>query len=132
MSSPIVITANAFVSRWFVKPEKREEFVTTFDALWRGAADQMGQVTNFVYYGWGRDPNEFVAIESWKTEEIVNQVRQSEGFKEAVSKLMLCCSKPMAMEIYSPWVGGDRSVFDQYPPGPSKVHPKAGHGAVFV
>ena len=132
MPSPIIIHANAFVSRWKIKPEHRDEFIKQFNELWQGAAEQMGEVTNFVFYGWGRDPNEFVAIESWKSEEIVGAVRASDGFKEAVSRLMACCSAPMVMEIYSPWEGA-RSVFDLYPVGPSKVHPRAGEiGGVFV
>ncbi|GLR65449.1 hypothetical protein GCM10010909_01270 [Acidocella aquatica] len=132
MPAPIVTHANAFVSRWSVKPEKREEFIAAFNALWQGAADQMAEVTNFVFYGWGRDENEFVAIESWKSEEIVAMVRQSEGFKTAVTHLLSCSSKPMVMEVYSPWEGA-RSVFDIYPAGPSQVHPASGAiNAVFV
>ena len=132
MGSPIVIHANAFVSRWFVKPERRDDFIKAFNGLWSGHAEQMGEVTNFVFYGWGRDPNEFVAIESWKSEEIVNAVRQTELFKVAVANLMSMCSKQMVMEVYSPWEG-DRSVFDLYPAGQSKVHPRSGDiDAVFV
>ncbi|MCB5945635.1 putative quinol monooxygenase [Acidocella sp. KAb 2-4] len=123
MSAPIVINAPAFVSRWYVKPERREDFVGLFNLLWQSAADQMKEVTNFVFYGWGRDPNEFVAIESWKSEEIVAAVRQTEGFRTTVAQLLSYCSKPMVMEAYSPWEGG-REVFDLYPAGLSKVHPQ--------
>jgi quinol monooxygenase YgiN len=115
-----------------VRPERREEFIAIFNSLWQGSTDIMAEVTNFVFYGWGRDPNEFVAMESWKSKDAVEAVRQSEGFKVAVARLLACCSKAMVMELYSPWEG-PRDVFDAYPAGPSAVHPKAGEiGAVFV
>lgn len=123
MSAPIVTKATAFLSRWYVKPEHRDEFINLFNALWQGAAEQMKEVTNFVFYGWGRDPNEFVAIESWKSEEIVAAVREAEGFRTTVAQLLSYCSRSMVMEAYSPWEGG-REVFDLYPTGFSKVHPQ--------
>lgn len=125
MTAPIVTTANAFVSRWYVRPEQRADFVALFNQLWQGAAAQMGEVTNFVFYGWGRDPNEFVAIESWKSEDIVALVRESEGFKVTVAQLLSYCSQPMQMDAYSPW-DGDREVFGIYPAGRSQVHPSSG------
>jgi quinol monooxygenase YgiN len=133
MPGPIVISADAFVSTWTVQPERRAEFITLFNALWQGEAAQMAEVTNFVFYGWGRNPNEFVAIESWKSNDIVTAVRASDGFKTAVAALLDCCSKPMTMNLFSPWEGGDRSVFKHYPAGPSTVHPKGAEvGAVFL
>jgi quinol monooxygenase YgiN len=129
---PIVTHGDAFVSRWTVRPEKRADFITQFNALWRDNTEIMNEVTNFVFYGWGRNPDEFVAIESWKSNEAVAAMRQSEGFKIAVAALMTCCSAPMVMELYSPWEGG-REVFETYPVGDSQVHPRAGAiHAVFV
>ena len=125
MPAPICIHTNAFVSRWFIKPENRQEFIDSFNALWKGAEAQMAEMTNFVFYGWGRDENEMVAIESWVSEDIVAALRQSEGFIAAVTHLMSLCAKPMVMEVYSPWEGA-RSVFDLYPAGDSKVHPASG------
>jgi len=123
MSAPIIIHGNAFVSHWYVKPERRDDFIKLFNALWQGAEEQMGVLTNFVFYGWGRDPNEFVAIESWKSEEIVSEVRKSDGFKTTLLQLYDCCSKPMLMDAYSPWEGS-RELFSLFPAGPSTVHPR--------
>jgi len=131
MPSPIITHADAFISRWTVKPEMRDDFIAQFNALWQGNTEIMGEVTNFVFYGWGRDENEFVAIESWKSNQAVSAMRQSDGFKTAVAALLACCSAPMVMELYSPWEGG-REVFTTYPVGESAVHPTAGEiGAVF-
>jgi quinol monooxygenase YgiN len=132
MSAPIVIDANVFVSRWFVAPAHRDEFIRQFNILWQADVDGLKQATNFIFYGWGRDPNEFVAIESWKDEAAVAALRQSEGFKIAVSSLMACCDRSMEMQIYN-GMQAPRDLFQTYPAGPSTVHPTAGDiGAVFL
>ncbi len=48
---PIVTHADAFVSRWTVKPERRAAFITQFNALWQDNTAIMNEVTNFVFYG---------------------------------------------------------------------------------
>lgn len=132
MSDPIVIHANAFVSRWFVRPEKRDEFIRLFNQLWQADKDGLRQAVNFVFYGWGRDQNEMVAIESWKDEAVVAALRETDFFKQAVSELMACCSRPMEMQLYS-GLEASRDIFSVYPAGASTVHPKAGDiGAVFL
>jgi quinol monooxygenase YgiN len=131
MSESIVINANAFVSRWFLLPEKRDEFIRLFNQLWQADVEALKQATHFVFYGWGRDPNEFVAIESWKSEEIVGELRKSDFFQQSVSGLMACCSRPMEMQIFN-GMEGSRELFDLYPKGPSVVHPTSGSiNAVF-
>ena len=71
MTTSIVIDANTFVSRWFIRPERRDEFIRLFNQLWQADVEGLKQATYFVFYGWGRDANEFVAIESWKNEAAV-------------------------------------------------------------
>jgi quinol monooxygenase YgiN len=117
--------ASLFVSRWFIAPEKRDEFMGIMNALIEASGEVLKEQTTLLFYGWGRDPNEFVAIESWRSEEAVNAVRGSEGFKQAVTALMGCCNKPMQMEVFTD-LGNDRSVFDLYPAGKSRGHPEAG------
>ncbi len=132
MAAPIVIDANVFVSRWFVSPAQRDEFIRQFNLLWQADVDGLKQATHFIFYGWGRDPNEFVAIESWKDEAVVAALRQSDGFKLAVSALMACCDRSMEMQLYS-GMQAPRDVFADYPIGPSTVHPTSGDiGAVFL
>jgi quinol monooxygenase YgiN len=132
MAAPIVIDANVFVSRWFVAPAHRDEFIRQFNLLWQANVDGLKQATNFIFYGWGRDPNEFVAIESWKDEATVAALRQSEDFKTAVASLMACCDRSMEMQLYS-GMQAPRDVFASYQVGPSSVHPTSGAiGAVFL
>jgi quinol monooxygenase YgiN len=129
---PIFIQADAFVSRFHVRPERREAFLDIFNALWKADIPGLQAVTNFVFYGWGRDPNEFVAIESWKDQAAMDEVRKSPFFQEQVTRLLDCCDRPMEMQLFSGMEGG-RAVFDQFPAGASKVHPRAGEiGAVFL
>jgi quinol monooxygenase YgiN len=118
--------ASLFISRWKLKPECRQQFEAIMDGLIEASGEVLKAETTVMFYGWGRDENEFVAIESWRSEEVVNAVRQSDGFKQALSAMMECCSAPMEMEVFAD-KGNDRSVFDQYPKGKSKVHPEVGN-----
>lgn len=132
MSDPIVIGANAFVSRWFIRPERREEFIRLFNQLWRADIEGLRKAVNFVFYGWGRNANEFVAIESWKDEAAVAALRQTEFFQQAVTGLLACCERPMEMQLFT-GLDAPRDLFATYPAGPSTVHPQAGAiGAVFL
>lgn len=125
MASSIVTKENVFVSRFTVDPKRKPEFSAIFDALREGTRPVLDVETNFVFYGWGRDDKEFVAIESWKSDAVVAQLRATPEFQKAVSALLACCAAPMTMELFS-GVDGGRQVFDLHPPGPSLVHPVAG------
>lgn len=119
---PIVIDASAFICVFTVDPAKREQFTELFEDLWTRSIDTMKRDTNFVYYGWGRDPNLFYAVESWKSEEATNAVRADPFFQKRVGELIDCCSAPMQLTILS-GMRSDRSVFDLYPTGRSEFHP---------
>ena len=117
--------ASLFISRYRLKPEKRDDFVRTLKAMYEGGREFIEQQTNFCFYGFGRDPDEFVAIESWKSEDVVNALRATEQFKQGFAALMSCASAPMEMEVFRDW-NDDASVFDVYPRGESRVHPRVG------
>lgn len=130
---PIVIHANAFVSRYHIAPGQRDEFVARFNALWRADIPGLQAITNFVFYGFGRDENEFVALESWKDEAAIVAVRETQGFKDAVAGLLELCDRPMEMQLYSGLEAPSRDLFEAYPAGPSAVHPRSGEiGAIFL
>ncbi|MEO0030452.1 MAG: hypothetical protein RIS94_210 [Pseudomonadota bacterium] len=132
MESRIHTKPNLFISRWSVDPAKRDRFLEIWDGLWRGHAELIEMVTHLVYYGWGRDPNQFVAIESYRDESVVGEIRKSEAFRTAVAGMLDCCDAPMTMELLS-GMEGDRSVFADNPAGPSTVHPSGErHGVVFL
>ncbi|MGK2908221.1 MAG: putative quinol monooxygenase [Sphingobium sp.] len=132
MESRIHTTPNLFISRWTIDPDKREAFLAIWDGLWRAHAGAIEVMTHFVYYGWGRDPNQLVVMESYRDEAVVTELRKDEGFKQAVRAMLDCCSAPMTMELLS-GLDGDRSIFDLYPAGPSAVHPlDAGQQTVFL
>jgi quinol monooxygenase YgiN len=122
MYKNIFLRENAFICKFTIRPERRDEFLRVLNALWKSFVDVMERDTNFMYYGWGRDPNELFIIESWKDERATNAVRAELRFKKAVAELLDCCSAPMTMQLLS-GLDGDRSIFDQYPAGPSAHHP---------
>jgi len=124
--------SSVFISRYRLKPEKRDEFVRALKAMYEGGREFIAKETNFVFYGFGRDPNEFVAIESWKSEAVVNGLRGSEEFKQGFAVLMSCAAAPMEMEVLRNWED-DASVFTIYPRGVSQVHPGVGDQAtIFI
>jgi len=117
--------ASVFISRYQLKPEKRDEFVRTLKSMYEAGREFIKKETNFVFYGFGRDPNEFVAIESWKSEAVVNALRASDDFKKAFAALMSCASAPMEIELFRDW-DDDASLFEVYPRGDSRLHPTVG------
>lgn len=130
MTAPLITEGDCFISRFTLKPERRDEFVAMFGGLVGNFRAAMGDTTHFVFYGWSR-ANEFIAIESWKSPEIVAAVRDDPGFVDLLSKLLDCCSKPMEMEVFNA-MNSDRSIFTLHPAGKSTVHPDIGVGAVFI
>ena len=123
--------ANLFISRWQIKPSKREEFLKIFGELHTAAQDLLERETTAYHYGWSRNENEFVAIEAWKNEATVAALRQSPQFKDVFDRMMACSSAPMKMELIND-LSGDRSIFAAHPAGKSTVHPDAGYGTIFI
>ena len=130
MNAPLITEGDCFISRFTLKPERREEFIAMFNGLVENFRDAMGETTNFVFYGWSR-PGEFIAIESWKSPAIVATVRADPGFVDLVTQLLDCCSMPMEMEVFNA-LNSDGSIFALHPEGKSTVHPDVGVGAVFI
>lgn len=122
MYQKIFLESNAFICKFTIKPDRREEFLKTLNDLWKSFVDVMERDTNFMFYGWGRNPNELFIIESWKDERATNAVRGEPRFKEAVAVLIECSAAPMTLQLLS-GLEGDRSIFDMYPAGPSEHHP---------
>jgi quinol monooxygenase YgiN len=122
MSGDIITQSNLFVSRWTIRPDKREAFLAIFNPLWRNSIDFMQENANFVFYGFGRDPNVMVAVESYKDEAAVTAIRETPRFKELVAQLLDLCSEPMTMELFSGLEMGPE-IFEMYPAGQSTVHP---------
>ena len=125
MPGVVTITNSCFVARFHPKPDKREEFVAIFDALWRGGLDFMNAQCNFVFYGWDRTDRWFYTIESYKDEELLTGLRQSDLFQDTVRTLLSLCDCDMEFQLLR-GLETDHSIFDRYPAGPSTVHPRAG------
>ncbi|SEJ18268.1 Quinol monooxygenase YgiN [Sphingobium sp. AP50] len=123
MTGIIVTQSNIFISRYPIKPGKRDAFLAIFNPLWQNATAFMQENANFVFYGFGRDPNVMVAIESYKNEEAVNAIRKTDAFKQLVSQMLDLCSGPMTMELFNGLEMGP-DIFDVYAQGKSTVHPQ--------
>ena len=132
MSGDVITKSNIFVSKYKIKPGHRDDFLAIFNPLWQNSTDFMKENANFVFYGFGRDPNLLVAIESYKNEDAVTAIRKTDAFKDLVSKMLDLCSEPMTMELFS-GLEIDPAIFELYPAGPSAVHPQtAENHAVFL
>ena len=123
MSTRWVRDANCFLSRFTVDPSRRQEFLKAFDELARNAEAWYDEGCNFAFHGWGRNPNEFVAVASWKFEDFVNKMRRQPSYIETQRRMLECSTEAMRMEQFS-GMNRDRSVFDIYPAGSSQVHAK--------
>jgi quinol monooxygenase YgiN len=115
--------ANCFISRFTVDPRRRDEFLTALEELASNAESWYEEGCHFAFHGWARNPNQWVAIASWKSEEFVNKMRQEPWYKDTQQRMLECSSEAMIMEQIS-GMNCDRSVFDQYPAGSSQVHMK--------
>jgi quinol monooxygenase YgiN len=115
--------ANCFLSRFTVDPARRDDFIAALEELARNAEPWYEEGCNFAFHGWARDPNQWVAIASWKSEDFVNRMRQTDWYKDTQQRMLECSSEAMVMEQFS-GMNVDRSVFEQYPAGSSQVHMK--------
>lgn len=114
--------ANLFISRWKLHPERRDEFRQIMDGLVNASKDLIESEITIFFHGWGRDENEFVAIESWRSEGAVKSLRETPEFQATMERLMACCREPMEMELFTD-DQNDREIFELYPAGVSQVHP---------
>lgn len=127
-----VQNANCFLSRYTVEPDRRAEFVAALNELLEFAGPWYEEGCNFAFHGWARNPNQWVAIASWKSEEILARLRETPEFQDITVRMLDCCSEAMTMEEFS-GMKADRSVFDMYPPGRSEVHlPSGAKDVVFL
>ena len=122
---PIVTTGTVFIARFKLNPERMEEFLRVHAEILDKSGSFMSTEAHFIFYGWGREPNEWVAVECWKREETLNALRAHPEFTGSVRKLLACCAAPIEITLY---VGmeSERALFGQYPPGISELHPRLG------
>lgn len=131
MPGVVTITDSAFLARFHVKPDKRDEFLAIFDKLWRESLDFMNAQCHFVFYGWDRSDGWFYTIESYKDEDMLDALRQSDVFQATVRTLLGLCDRPMELQLLR-GMDNDRSIFAKYPVGPSAVHPSADDIGVLI
>lgn len=124
--------ANCFLARYKVDPRRRAEFLDVLDQMFACAKPWYDDHANFAFHGWARDPDTWVVIASWKSEEILEALRNDAEWQRLSVRMLECCSEPMVFEQFS-GMKVDRSVFDQYPAGASTVHPGSDKvGAIVV
>jgi quinol monooxygenase YgiN len=117
--------SNCFISRFTVDPKHRSEFLAALDELAKNAGPWYDEGCNFAFHGWARNPNQWVAIASWRSEEQLNRMRQTPWFKSTQVRMLACCTEAMVMEQFN-GMEKDRSVFQEYPAGKSQVHLPSG------
>ena len=114
---------NCFISRFTVDPARREEFIAALDELCSHAEAWYEEGCNFAFQGWARNPNEWIAVASWKDEDYLNRMRANEWFLDCQGRMLDCCVDKMVMENIA-GMEENRLVFDVQPAGSSKVHMK--------
>lgn len=129
---PIFIHQVCVISTFHVIPDMREAFLEALNATWTADIDRVRANYNFAFFGWGRDPNEFVCIECMKDLQHLDTWRAARESAEPFAAIVRCCEGPMELEIFT-GMERARDYFDRFPVGPSSVHPTGeGYGATFL
>jgi quinol monooxygenase YgiN len=125
MHMAIVTTGTTFIARFKLNPARIPDFLRAHQEIQDKSGSFMHAEAHFIFYGWGREENEWVAIECWKREETLNTLRAHPEFVESVKRLLSCCAAPIEITLYV-GMNSERAQFDQYPTGVSGFHPKLG------
>ncbi|MET0987168.1 MAG: antibiotic biosynthesis monooxygenase [Steroidobacteraceae bacterium] len=119
---PIVI-----IARWYPRPERREEFLRTVSGLKDALTPEMAESFAVLLPTMSSD-GAVIFLEMWKSEEVMNKLRASEAFHQAIRAMSACCSRPLEIEHLNT-VDGSGDFFslspidkERYPPG--KADPK--------
>jgi len=104
-----------FIARWFPRPERKQEFLGVVAKLGAAFPPEVAAGIALLDPSFNR-AGEFVVIEVWKGEALLNQLRESALFHDAIRAMTACCSRAPEVEILNP-IGGDGSVFERYPAG---------------
>jgi quinol monooxygenase YgiN len=107
--------ALTFVARWFVRAEKKAEFVEALQELAAAIPQSLYASANYVNLTWNRQ-GDFIACESWNDEDAMNELRSSPVFHTAIRKMTACCHRPLELEILDP-LAGDGGSFKRYEAG---------------
>jgi quinol monooxygenase YgiN len=118
-----ITTGVVSISRFKLIPSKRQEFLDAHRSSIANAGDFIDKHANFFFFGFGRNENEWVSIESWKDEEVLNQLRASPAFKQTAKLMLDCLSAPAEISVYA-GEDGPLTALDKFPVGLSKVHPQ--------
>ncbi|HKY90305.1 MAG TPA: hypothetical protein VJM11_04665 [Nevskiaceae bacterium] len=116
-----VRTSNCFISRFTIDPARRAEFLEALEELCRNADPWYDEGCHFAFQGWARNPDQWVAVACWKSEDFLTRMRATSWFQDCQRRMLECCVQAMVMEEIS-GMEEDRSVFDRYPAGRSTVH----------
>jgi quinol monooxygenase YgiN len=111
---------NIFLTRHKIDPTRKEEFLRVFAQLLLFAEKYYDEGCKFAFHGFARDPNEFVVLASWD-ESVASKLRAQPEFQGFLRQLHDCLVEPMIFEYFA-GLKTDRSVFQDFPPGKSKVH----------
>lgn len=130
--------SSMFISRFSVAPDRKGDFLQRMAELYRLSKPILDVEASILYYGWSRT-GQFVAVESYRDEDRLNEMRATEGFQAGFKGLMECCDGPMTLELFSgidlesPALEPDSRVFAElYPQGESKFHPAVGGNPTLI
>ncbi|MET0985422.1 MAG: antibiotic biosynthesis monooxygenase [Steroidobacteraceae bacterium] len=110
------------IARWYPRAERRDEFLRAVGNLKDALTPEMLASFSVLLPTMSRE-GAVVFIEKWNSEEVMNKLRSSPIFHEAIRKMSACCDRPLEIEHLNT-VGDDGNFFslrpverDRYPPG---------------
>jgi quinol monooxygenase YgiN len=85
------------IARWFPRPERLDEFFAIVGRLKESLTPEMAEAFSVLLPAMGRDGS-VVFMERWNDEAVLNSLRSSPRFHEAIRDMSACCHRPLEIE----------------------------------
>src|SRR5437879_12655605 len=85
------------IARWYPRPDRRDKFLRIVGGLKDSLTPEMLSSFSVLLPTMSRD-GAVVFIEKWSDEGVMNKLRSSPGFHEAIRQMSACCDRPLEIE----------------------------------
>lgn len=101
------------IARWYPRAEHRDEFFRIVGGLKDALTPEMVASNSVLLPTMSRE-GAVVFIEKWNSEQVMNELRSSPIFHEAIRSMSACCDRPLEVEHLNT-VGKDGTFFSLRP-----------------
>ena len=117
------------IARWYPRPDSREDFLRAVGGLKDSLTPEMLASFSVLLPTMSRDGT-IIFIEKWNDEAVMNKLRASPGFHDAIRQMSACCDRPLEIEHLN--TVGDDGNFASLQPVAGNRYPKGrGNGPYY-